>query len=186
MNGISFIEGLGIALIASIGGGALMSGFEPWFGGSFLFRLIGTGIASGYVAYLLIRSPRRAGRIAVVTIWVFLAAVAWWFVHSDLLFMALHLCMIWLVRSIYFYNSPSAALIDLILCGVGLASAVWAFRHTGSVALGIWCLFLLQALTAAIPADFKRSTQTAAGRNTDFQRFERAYRSAERALRKLS
>lgn len=186
MNRISFLEGLGIALIASICGGALLLGLAPWFTWSFMFKLIGTGIAGGYVVYLLIRSPRRVGRITVLTTWIFLATLAWLFVPSALLLIALHLCMVWMIRSMYFYNSPSAALIDLILCGLSLAAAAWGFRHTGSLAIGIWCLFLIQAVVAMIPSDFRSSTHPPAGRSTESKRFERAYRSAEWALRKLS
>lgn len=186
MNKFSFVEGLCLALIASVCGTLLLFALAPLFTLGFLFKLIVNVIGFGNILYLLIRAPRRIGRITAFTVWALLATLGWLFIDSILVLIGLHLTMIWLIRSVYFYTSPSAALVDLGLCGLSLAAAVRVFSHTGSLALGIWCLFLIQALVSMIPSDFKRTmpAQTAAKAGSD--RFDRACRSAERALRKLS
>ncbi|MGH8548131.1 MAG: hypothetical protein ACRERU_05930 [Methylococcales bacterium] len=186
MKRLSFIEGLLIALIASVCGGSLFFSLAPWFTVAWLLKLIGSLIAGGYVVYLLIRAPRPTGRITALTVWVLLATAGWLLVHSVLVFIALHLIGIWLIRSLYFYNGPSAALVDLVLCGLSLAAAAWVSTHTGSVALGIWCLFLIQALVSMVPSDFKQTSQAWTDSRIESDRFERACRSAESALRKLS
>ncbi|MCI0667576.1 MAG: hypothetical protein L0Y43_05935 [Methylococcaceae bacterium] len=186
MNRFSFIEGLGFALFASAFGGLLFFALSPWFAVTFLFKSLVSLIACGYVAYLLIRAPRRTGWLTVMTVWASIAMAGWLFIHSVLAFLALHVTMIWLIRSLYFYHSPVAALVDLALCGLGLAAAVGVFRHTGSLALAIWCLFLIQTLVAMIPPDFKRTTRSRTEVLGESDRFERAHRSAESALRKLS
>lgn len=186
MNKLSFLEGLGFALIASLAGGALFFGLSPWLGAVYVFRLLVTGVALGYLAFLLRRAPRRTGWLTALTLWCVLATLAWLFIHPLALFIAGHLGLIWMIRSLYFYRSGGAALIDLALCGLSLAAASWAFNRTGSLALGIWCLFLVQALIAMIPVDFKpkHSAEPSAAEGAD--RFDRACRSAEWALRKLS
>ena len=99
----------------------------------------------------------------------------------------LHIGLIWLVRSLYFYASVVSALTDLGLSGLALAAAVWAVTHTGSLFLAIWCFFLVQALFVAIPHALSGKAapgiQPAADRD---DRFERAHRAAEAAVRKLS
>ena len=186
MNRFSFAEGLCVALIASVIGGALFFSLAPWISASFSIRLVMTGIALGYVIYLLIRAPQKTGWLTALSIWIFGAGLAWFFIHSALLLIGLHLLMIWLVRSLYFYTSSIAALTDLILCALSFAVSVWVFDRTGSLALGIWCLFLIQALVTMIPSDFKRIPHRDAKPCAGFDRFDRAFRSAEWALRKLS
>lgn len=185
MKKTSFVGGLCFALIASVCGGGLLFALAPLFTPGFLFKLIVTVIAAGNILYLLIKAPRRIGRVSALTVWALLATSGWLFIDSLLVLIGLHLTMIWLIRSLYFYRSPSAALVDLGLCGLSLAAAVRVFSHTGSVALAIWCLFLIQALVSMIPSDFKRGKPARAD-HAEADRFDRAFRSAERALRKLS
>jgi hypothetical protein len=93
---------------------------------------------------------------------------------------------VWLNRSLYRYSSLLCALADLGLSALGLAAAIWAATHTGSLFLGIWCLFLVQALFVAIPSNMGRNiAETSAGLG-DEDRFRRAHRSAELAVRRLS
>lgn len=181
MKRLTFVEGLGFALIASLAGAGLFFALSPWFGWSLLLKLIGTLLAGAYVAFLLIRTSRRSGRISVCCIWIGFALMAWIFVDSAHFLIALHWIVIWFIRSLYFYRSPGPALVDLTLCASGLVVAIGVFRHTGSLALGIWCLFLIQALVAMIPRDFK----SPALEHTASDGFDRAHRSAELALRKL-
>ena len=64
------------------------------------------------------------------------------------------------------------------------AAAVWAARQSGSFALSLWCFFLVQALYAAIPARFPGEGGSTADAVPE-DRFQRAHRAAEAALRSL-
>lgn len=186
MKRVSFIDGLWIALSASVSGGALFFALAPWLPVTVLFKWMVSLITFGYVAYLLIRAPRRSGWLSALTVWVWIAIAGGLLIRSVPLFITLHMTLIWLIRSLYFYHSPIAAFIDLALCGLSLGTAAWVYRQTGSLVLGIWCLFLIQALVFMIPADFKPTRDGGAERPFESDRFERAHRSAEWALRKLS
>ncbi|MGR9108244.1 MAG: hypothetical protein ACU843_15090 [Gammaproteobacteria bacterium] len=185
MKNLSFLQGVGFALGASLAGGAMFFGLTPWFESARVFKLIVSSIAFANLAWLLMRAPRRSGRLTALAIGLVFAALAWFFIPSILLFVAWHLGMIWLIRALYFYRSLGAALIDLAVCAMSLAFGAWAFRHSGNPALGIWCLFLGQALAALIPEDFKQACHPDAGPTEANERFDRAYRSAEWALRNL-
>jgi hypothetical protein len=181
-----FFEGVVVALVASVAGSVLYAALTTQFNGGAVLRLLIAGIALGYIIYLFSRSRERIGRLTTLGAWILAAGAAWWLAPSLLLYLLVHLGLIWLVRALYFYSSVLSALADLGLCGLGLAAAVWAGIHTSSLFLSIWCFFLVQALFVSIPASLVRKAscrQLAPGRE---DRFHRAHRAAESALRRLS
>ena len=91
-----------------------------------------------------------------------------------------------MTRSLYFYSSVLPALTDLMLSGLGLAAAVWAAGQTGSVFLSLWCFFLVQALFVVIPTRIRRRHSESSLGPDGLDRFQRAHRSAEAAVRRLS
>ena len=107
-------------------------------------------------------------------------------VNDPLLYLSAHLGLIWLVRILYHQPGPLAAILDLALNVTALVAGIWAYVHAGSVFLGIWTFFLVQALFVAIPAADGRRR----GHDTDSRSprdpFQLAYNNAESALRKLS
>ena len=103
-----------------------------------------------------------------------------------LLYVCGHLGAVWLIRSLYFYSSVLSALADMGLNGLGLAAAIWAVTRTGSVFLGIWCFFLVQALFVFIPKSINHKPGTTRVGHESEDRFQHAYRVAEAAVRKLS
>ena len=149
-------------------------------------RLLVAGLSLGYVLYLLKRSSESTGRIVTLTLWLMLSGIAWFLVADPLIYLALHLGLIWLVRTLYHQPGPLAALLDLGLNLLALIAGVWAFMHADSVFLGIWSFFLVQALFVAIPAADGRQARTDGDEQTQPDRFQQAHRSAEAALRKLS
>jgi len=180
----AFIEGVAVALVASLAGGAAFAGLTTLLAGGLALRLLVAGLGLCYVIYLLRRSGVRIGRVTVVAAWLAAAVLAW---VSDVplsLYLLAHIGLVWLVRSLYFHAGVLPALADLGLNGLALAAAVWAAVQTGSVALGLWCLFLTQALFVVIPADLRRRPGPAVTRGED--RFSRAHRAAQTALRRLS
>jgi hypothetical protein len=151
-----------------------------------VLRLLIAGIGLAYVAYLLSRSPGRIGRITATAAWLLVAGVLWFTQPPLLLYACLHLGAIWLIRSLCFYSSGLSALADLGLNGLALSAAIWAITRTGSVLLGIWCFFLVQALFVFIPKSVRRIPAIAGDGHMREDRFQRAYRVAESAVRNLS
>jgi hypothetical protein len=182
----TFLEGAGVALAISLAGGVLYTAMDTVFSGVPVLRLLIAGIGLAYVVYLLNRSPERVGRVTAAAAWLVVAGVLW-FAHPPLLlYVCIHLGVIWLIRSLYFYSSALPALADLGLNGLGLSAAVWAVTRTGSVLLGIWCFFLVQALFVFIPKSVNRKPGAAQAGHESADRFQHAYHAAETAVRKLS
>jgi len=185
MKQATFLEGVGIALAASVTGSILFTALTPLFASGAVLRLLIAALAFAYVLYLLQRSRERIGRVTVIGVWLLAAVLLWLWQPGLLLYLLLHLGMVWLVRALYFYSSALSALADLGLNGLALAAAVWAASHTGSLLLSIWCFFLLQAAFVAIPATPRRGGPSHSGPN-ESDDFQRAHHVAETALRKLS
>jgi small-conductance mechanosensitive channel len=181
-----FMEGVGVALLATIAGGVLFSVLTTVFVSDFVLRLLIAVTGLFYVLYLLHRSGEKVGRITSISVWLFAAAVVWLMGLSLPLYLMVHLGLVWLIRSLYFYSSLISALADFGLVLFGLASAVWAVLQTGSLSLGVWCFFLVQALFVVIPNTWKRSAKTDTVSKSTEESFQGAYRTAQAALNKLS
>lgn len=182
----TFPEGAGIALAASLGGAILFSALSPVLANPGLIKLLIAGLGLAYVIYLLRRSRQRLGRVTMLSGWLIGAILVWLLNPPLVLYLLVHIGMIWLIRSLYFHNSLVSALADLGLCGLGLAAAVWALLQTGSLLLGIWSFFLLQALFSAIPADLRKRPTAGRPEHTRECRFQQAEQAAESALQRLS
>ncbi|MES9972188.1 MAG: hypothetical protein ABW092_19315 [Candidatus Thiodiazotropha sp.] len=181
-----FLEGVGVALIATLGGGALFSVLTTVFVTDFVLRLLIAGAGLLYAIYLLRRSGEKVGRITSMSIWLVAAVVIWLMGLSLPIYLMAHLGLIWLLRSLYFYASLISALFDLALLLFGLAAALWALLQSGSLSLSVWSFFLVQALFVFIPNSWKRSSKRAATAAGEEDPFQLAHRSAQAALAKLS
>jgi len=185
MKQATFPEGVMIALIASITVAALFSVMSSLFVGSNLFMLLVAALSFFYIVYLLLRSKQRVGRITVLVSWFVITLTSLVFVSSLLLYLAIQLFMIWLVRSLYFYNSIFSALIDLAMTSLSLVVALWALNSSGSLFLSFWSFFLVQALFVYIPKNFAGKKKSSGSNYAETDRFEYAYRAAESAVTKL-
>jgi hypothetical protein len=182
----TFFEGVAVAAVTSLTGSILFTVLASVFSGSILMRLIVAILGLAYILYLLSRSRERIGRTTVMAVWILVTAVTWFMTPSLLMYTLVHVGLIWLVRSLYFYSSALSSLGDLGLNVLSLAAAVWAAIHSGSVFLSIWCFFLMQALFVYIPACQRtKSDEGLVNQNND-DRFQRAYHGAESALHKLT
>jgi hypothetical protein len=177
-----FFEGALVAATASLAGGACYAALTTLFPAAAVLRLLIASLALAYLVYLLRRSEERVGRISVLVLWLAAAAALWALHAPPLLYLSAHLGLLWLVRSLYFHSSLVAALTDLGLVALGLAAALWASSQTQSIALALWCFFLVQALYVAIPA---RIAGRGDGAALAEDRFQTAHRAAEAALRRL-
>ncbi|MEN8175709.1 MAG: hypothetical protein ABFS23_08090 [Pseudomonadota bacterium] len=185
MKSDSFMQGAGVALAASLAGAALFVALTTVFAGGTVLRLVIAGLSFAYVFYLLARSGQRVGRVTTLAGWVLAAGIGWILQLPLPLYLLLHLGLIWLVRSLYFYSSALSALMDLGLTGLGLAAGIWAFLHTGSLFLGLWSFFLVQALFVVIPTTFKQGPSKSKPPAGD-DAFEKAHRAAEQALGRMT
>ena len=182
----TFLQGAGVALAASLAGSVLLAILGSVFPGASAVRLLIAGISLAYVLYLLSRSRERVGRVTVIAAWFLASGLVWLMAPSFTLYVIVHIGFIWLVRSLYFYSSVLAALADLGLTGLSLATATWALSHSGSVFLSIWCFFLIQAVFVAIPARLPAKKTASQCTAVPEDRFQRAFQAAENAVRKLS
>lgn len=181
-----FSEGVAVALVAALLGSMMLTVLPAIAGSDVTLRLPIAVLGLGYVLYLLIRSRESTGRVVTLTVWLLLSGIAWFAVADPLVYLAFHLGLIWLVRALYHQPGPLAALLDLGLNLLASIAGVWAFVHADSVFLGIWSFFLVQALFVVIPAADGRQVRIDGDASTQPDRFQRAHRSAEAALRKLS
>ena len=180
-----FLEGVGIALVLSVGGSALFAMFNPFISAGFLLRLLINGLSFVYVLYLLWRSRERIGRVTILASWLLLSVVIWLWYPPVMLYLALHLLMIWLIRALYFYNGVLPSLMDLGLNGIASALAIGAGLHTQSLFLGLWTFFLCQALFVFIPSSLQGQRASRSPKDEE-DRFEHAHRVAQAAVHKLT
>lgn len=183
--GPGLFEGVGVALVAGITAAVVFPVMATLFAPAAVLRLLIAGLSLAYLVYLSRRSHQKIGRLTVMASWGLVAIASWFLAPSLLSYAAIHLVMIWLVRSLYFYSSVLSALSDLGLTGLALMAAIWAWFSSGSLFLVFWCLFLVQALFVTIPRHFARSPKQVGSVLAPEDPFEKAHASAQQALRKL-
>lgn len=183
MNRPSFLEGVVVALVASLAGTAVDASLSLFLYPGSAPRLVIAGLGLAYVLYLLGRSQERMGRLTSLLVWLLVAGLTGLLAPPLALYLLIHLGLLWLARALYHHASPLAALLDLGLVFLGLAMGLWAIGQSNSLFLGLWCFFLVQALFGALPVRWGGGSPPSEDAG---ERFERAHRTAEAALRRLS
>ena len=176
--------GLAAAFVLSACGAALLAALSPWLGGGTALRAVVALLGFAYVVHAMVRSGERVGRLTTVACWL---AAAGGVALLDLPlagYVLAHLGAVWIVRSLYYYSGLLPALADLGLGALGAAFAVWAAQRSGSAWLALWCFFLVQAFHVLIPRSLTR--RAAPAREGGEDRFARAHRAAEAAVRRLT
>jgi len=181
-----FFEGVTVAMIASLVISASVFFSLTLIVSPFMLEVIISIVCLAYISYLMIRSGERLGRMVVFTIWFATTILAFVFTSSLTIFILFQLGVIWIVRSLYFYDSVLAALLDLGLIGLGALISIWAWYNTGNVFIAMWCFFLMQALFVFIPHLLKSSTSSKSSPNRVSDQFDRAHLAAEQALRQIT
>lgn len=182
MSAPSFLRdaavGAGLALCASVAAAGLM----PLIGAGAALRLLVPALSLAYLVFVL-SGASRTGRMTTFSLWGVTSLALWFWSPGVLTYTALHVGAVWLIRSVYRYDRLWPALADLALCAASILAAAWAASRSGSVFLATWCLFLVQALSAAIPrGDARHDDTPPAGRDA----FDDARRRAEEALTRLA
>jgi len=186
MKSISFLRGIGIALVLALASSILFSVLTSFAGSTDAVRLLIPTVGFAYLVWLLAHTGHRTGRITAMAVWC-LAAVGLWLLLPGIgLYLCVHAILIWAVRSLYRYRSLLGAMADLGLTLVSLAAAVWAAQHTASLFLSVWCLFLTQALFVFIPTQMRIRPTSRPPKRAELDSFARAQHAADTALRRLS
>jgi hypothetical protein len=179
----TFGTSLGMGLVLSLCGAAVLSVLGPMLLAGYALRAVIAIVAFAYVLYLIGKSGERVGRVTTVVCWL---AVALGAAVAGLplgVYVLLHVGLIWLVRSLYYYSGVLPALADFGLGLLGVVFAVWAAQRTGSAWLAFWCFFLTQSFHVLIPQSLGSRESQASGPDDTFNR---AHRMAEEAIRRLS
>jgi hypothetical protein len=180
----SLTSGLGAAFVLSACGAALLAALSPWLGFQTALRAVIALSGLAYTVHVVASSGERVGRLTVLACWLAIAGGAWVVGLPLAGYVLLHVGLVWLVRSLYRYSGLLPALADFGLSLLGAAFAVWAAQRSGSAWLALWCFFLVQAFHALIPPALTRRSERGGVQPDD--RFARAHRAAEAAVRRLS
>jgi hypothetical protein len=181
----SFFHGVMVAAVLGFFASAIVATLTPFVGLGSVIRLLIPGLGVTYLLYLFSRSNQRTGRVTTISLWSALAVVSWWLAPPLPLYLLIHVAAVWLVRSLYFYSGFLPALMDLGLSALSVSASVWAITRSGSVFLATWCFFLVQALFVTIPPAANPKMQRERTATLDNEKFERARRQADAALRTL-
>lgn len=176
--------GVGIALVLAICGAASLAALGSFVGGAVALRTVVTLLGLAYVLYVLGTSGERVGRVTTVMLWLAVTIAAWLAGVPLTGYLLLHVALIWLVRSLYTYSSVLSAAVDLALCALGVAFAIWAATRTGSAMLAFWSFFLTQAFHVLVPESMTKHGERSEA--DDDGKFYRAERAADAALRRLT
>jgi len=174
------IAAAGLAFATSV----LFAVLTPFLGLGAVLRLAVPALAGTYLLWFFRTNRQRTGRVVTLTLWTALAAIAWWVAPPLPVYLLVHAGAIWLVRSLYAYSGVIPAFMDLGLSALSALALAWVLLRTGSVFLAAWSFFLVQALWVAIPTRIEGRTATRAPAPGN-ERFERACRQADAALRQL-
>ncbi|WP_020407819.1 hypothetical protein [Hahella ganghwensis] len=189
MNTLNFWRGAGVALILSLLGATAFSVFSPLFGTAISARVIIESLSLIYLLVLLYQTSARSGRLLSLASWLLMSALLFLFNPTILIWLTAQVGLIWLIRCLYRYGNLWTAATDAILNGLALMLSLATAMHTHSVFLSLWCFFLMQALYVYIPGKCSQRcqlTDTTANTQAGSDNFERAYRTAEAAFKRLS
>ena len=179
----TFLEGALVAALTSLVGSMLYHVLQPIVGGDAMLRGLSPLLGLGYVGYLLVRCRVRIGHITLLAAWS-LAALGIAVLSSSVLFtLGAHLGLVWLARGFIYHARVLPALADLGLSIFSLIAAAWAVTQAQSLWAALWCLMLVQAMFPWIPTSARTKPQASTSAP---ERFVRAQRTAEAALRALS
>lgn len=185
MKRATFGEGVIVALVSSIIIAAVFSLLSSFYLGAVFLKLLIAGIAFGYILYLLLKTSEHVGSVISVLLWFVITLVAMIFSVSIIDYMLVQLVLIWLLRSLYYYNSLFSSLCDLALVILSIIIAYWAWTNTSSLFLTSWCFFLIQSLFVFIPENILAKNKNSEIKENTIDKFEYAYQSAEAAAEKL-
>ena len=186
MNGLKFFHGVLAAFALAVVGSVLFATLAPLLGSAVALRALIAVLAFGYLLFLLKNAAERVGRITSVAFWGAAATALWWMSPPLGVYLLAHAGLLWLIRSLYFYSGLLPAVADLLLTGLSVAAGLWAASRSGSFGLSVWTFFLVQSLFVLVPRVVPQPKAEKPTQPPADDSFQRAQRSAEAALRRLS
>ena len=182
-----FFKGVVVAAVFALAGSIAFAGLSILVGGAVALKIVTITLGGAYIVYLLHSASERIGRLAIFATWG-VVTTATWLLTSDLSMTLITQCvLISTVRTLYHHASVLAGLLDFALSAFALSAAVWASDQSGSVFMTVWCFFLVQALFVGIPASFaQQELKTSAAKSAREDKFARAFRTAENAIRRIA
>jgi hypothetical protein len=183
-----FIERVGIAFAMAVCVGAVLATLSMLIGYADAFALASTIAATLYAAWIVLRSAERRAMILAAVCWTLSIVGLLALMPGPMLHMAGLLLMIWVMRALYVYRSPMAALLDAGLVLLAMMAGYWALTQTFSPAIATWTTFLVLAVLVRSPRDSRLDADsTRANQPTSSsERFERAKAAADQAVTNLS
>lgn len=152
-------------------------------------RLIVAVLGLVLVLRTMAASTEKTGRIVTAAVWLAAAAGIWVTGVSLPAYIAVHVALVWLVRSLFLRSRLIEVGLDLGLTALALCFAVLAAVRTDSVFLATWSFVLIQALQVSIPGLASRMT-TPAERETPIsdpnRGFMDAFKAADEALHRIA
>ena len=184
MNRITLGQGIIVAAIFALLSAAAFAALTLLMAPILLLKAMIVVLNAAYLGVLMKRSGLRRGRLALPLAWLVAAIAIGLWAPSLAAYVILHTGLLWLSRTLCCHANVLSTLIDLVLCSVALVAAIGAAVHSGSVLLSVWSFFLIQAASTFIPTSF--GPVTAPTNDDPAADFERAYRQATAALRRLN
>lgn len=180
MNGLGFGRAVLTAAGLSILAAAVLTLGVPLLGAASALHLLLSVLALAY-ALVVLAHGRRIGRPSLIGGWLLLTALIAVTGLGLTAALLLYLGYLWLVRAVSLAPGALAAVLDAGLIALAIGAALWAGQHSGSLVMAVWCFFLVLAAGALLlPATTRHRTAPAD------DRFDRARRSADAALRTLA
>ena len=195
MSRPGFPEGVAVAFTLAIVSSIIWFGLTSVFYFGFSLKALATILTTLYAFYLLKRAEQTPGKITGGLLLLTAIATCWLLQLPVLVFLTIHVALIWLIRSLFFHNSIVTSLLDAGLQILAALAALWAQHQTGSLLLTTWTYFLTQALFVLIrfgpgryqpkSSAFGASPVTSTSSADIDKQFVNASRQAELALQKL-
>jgi hypothetical protein len=175
--------------VVSLVGAAVALSLSFAMPGSIVVRLIVAGLGLTLVLRAIGRSSEKTGRVVTVVVWLAVAAGITVVDVGLPVYVAVHLGLVWLARSLFCCSRLIEAGLDLGLTLLAISFGILAAVRTESVFLATWCFFLVLAFQASIPRVAARMTAPA-GRELpagDPNRgFAEAFKAADEALHRIA
>jgi len=185
----AFLAEVAFGLVISLVAAAVALTLSLVMPGVIVARLIVAGLGLTLVLRAIGRSNERRGRVVAVVVWFAVAAGIWIVGVSLPAYVAVHVALAWLARSLFSCSRLIEAGLDLGLTLLALSFAIFAAVRTESVFLATWCFLLVQAFQASIPDLVARMTASSEREvpATDPNRgFAEAFKAADEALHRIA
>jgi hypothetical protein len=157
--------------------------------GSIVVRLIVAGLGLTLVLRAIGRSSEKTGRVVTVVVWLAVAAGISVVDVGLPTYIAVHLGLVWLARSLFSCSRLIEAGLDLGLTLLAISFGILAAVRTESVFLATWCFFLVLAFQASIPRVAARMTAPAERElpaGDPNRGFAEAFKAADEALHRIA